>query len=1111
MMIHASIYRLVAIVLLIVAIVSCAEVDQDTLFVRHKASKSGIDFQNRLTEKPELNIFNYLYFYNGGGVAVADFDGDGYQDIYFTANQEANKLYLNKGGFRFDDVTQIAGVAGLSGWTTGTTAVDINADGRMDIYVCMVSEVDAGEARNLLFINEGNNEEGIPVFREAAASYGLDFQGYSTQALFFDYDLDQDLDLFLLNHSVHGNGTFAKATARTEFHPSSGDRLYENTGNGFRDITQQSGIYSSVLGYGLGVVSSDINGDGYPDIYVANDFHEDDYLYINQGDGTFKDVRPTALQHTTRFSMGADIADINNDALPDILSLDMLPEDPEMLKASAAEDPYDVYQFKLNYGYNHQYARNALQLNRGNGQFSQISLYADIAATDWSWAALMADFDLDGLKDMVVSNGIKRRSNDMDYINYISNDAIQMKLDSGLSQQDMSLVESLPVVKIPNYAFKNLDGLRFEDVSTAWGLGDESFSNGTAYADFDNDGDLDLVVNNIDQEAFIFENRSIDAKTERTVNYVKVKAVGPPINPRGIGVSIQAWVKGVPQLYELQAVRGYQSSVEPIAIIGLGETEKVDSLTAHWPGKGSYKAINVKSGTQLLLAYDNFKAVDQNVKLPENSLELMTSKAEEIGIAFNHKENRFVEFNREPLIPHMTSTEGPAVAYADVNGDGIKDLFLGNAKREIAELYLGQNNGSYKKIDIPAFESDAIHEDTDALFFDADMDGDLDLFVCSGGSEWTADSPYRSSRLYLNDGAGNFERKNMPEHFLNASAVVAFDYDQDGDLDLLLAERSKTWNYGSKGDAILFINNGDADFTAMTGDQFPVLKHFGMVTDMQVADIDADDKLEIVVAREWDSIRIVEVNNGQLVEDTDWQAQIEPYKGWWSAVFLEDVNADGIADLIVGNLGLNSRLKATKEQPVELFVNDYDGNGQEEQILTYYLKGERHLFATRDEITRQLPDIKKKYTKYADFAKARLEDLFEPEQISAAMHLEANTFANGVFVSGADGYRFVEFPAYLQFSSLQAFTSVQTEDQQTPYLIAAGNFYDVNPQMGRYDADTGSMIQWSKQENKFKLIEPTLGLDGQIRAMVHDQNGRILFVRNNQEVLYMALQRLLNK
>lgn len=1096
-----------AILFLLALLMACEKQPQDTLFYRHDAAKQGIDFQNRLTEKPELNIFNYLYFYNGGGLAVADFDGNGFQDLYFTANQEDNKLYLNQGSFSFKEVTEAAGVAGLEGWTTGTTAVDINADGRMDIYVCMVSEVDAGEARNLLFINEGLNEEGIPTFREAAASYGLDFQGYSTQALFFDYDLDQDLDLYLLNHSVHGNGTFAKASSRVEAHPTSGDRLYENMGNGFRDVTEQSGIYSSVLGYGLGIAAGDVNLDGYPDIYVANDFHEDDYLYINQGNGTFKDMRPEAMGHTTRFSMGTDIADINNDGLPDILSLDMLPEDPKMLKASAAEDPYDVYQFKLNFGYNHQYARNAFQLNRGDGTFSQMSLYAGIAATDWSWAALMADFDADGLKDIVVSNGIKRRSNDMDYINYISNDAVQMRLEGTLDQKDMALIESLPIVKIPNYAYKNIDGLRFEDVSNEWGLGDDSFSNGTVYSDLDNDGDLDLVVNNIDQPVFLYENKSVDKNKAEKANLVKISAKGPNPNPRGLGVRLDAWVNGEQQQYELQAVRGYQSSLEPIAVVGLGEATQIDSLFAFWPGKGVFTQRNIPAGEYLKMSFDDFSA---EKTMPSQKIQSTNiQEAFELGISFEHEENRFVEFNREPLIPHMTSSEGPAIAYADVNGDGVSDLFLGNAKRKVSELYFGERDGSYRISSQPAFEQDSIHEDVDALFFDADDDGDQDLFVVSGGSEWMDTSEYRTSRLYLNDGKGRFTRAELPKHYLNGSSVVAFNLDNDDDLDLLLAPRSKTWNYGQFADAFVLRNEGNGQFTLVDTSEISLLKSFGMITDMQVADLDQDRLDEIVIAREWQSIQVLEVRDGTLVIDEKLQANFEAYSGWWTSIYIQDVNGDGKLDVLAGNLGLNSRIKASEEEPVELFVYDYDGNGQEEQILTYYLLGERHLFATRDEITRQLPDIKKRYTKYVEFADAKLEDLFPSDTLSKAHHLRVNTFANAAFLSTDSTYRFHPLPSLLQLSSLHAFEALPMEGNTAMPIVAAGNFYDVNPQMGRYDADRGSIIQWNDETNDFEVIVPTLSLKGQVRELFEDQYGQLIFVRNNDKPLFAKKDALL--
>ncbi|HYG20577.1 MAG TPA: VCBS repeat-containing protein, partial [Ohtaekwangia sp.] len=746
-------------------------------FRRVPSAESGITFRNTLSETLEFNIFNYLYFYNGGGVAIGDVNGDALPDIFFTANQAPDKLYLNQGGLRFRDVSETAGIEGFNGWTTGVTMADVNSDGKLDVYVGYLGDYLIYKGRNQLFINEGNDANGVPKFTDRAMEYGLDLVGFSTQAAFFDYDRDGDLDMYMLNHSVHANGTFANAGLRGKKHPLAGDRLLRNDDGHFSDITQEAGIYSSALGYGLGIAVSDINLDGWPDIYVGNDFHENDYLYINQGDGTFKERLGTAMAHTSRYTMGVDVADFNNDAFPDLMSTDMLSEDPLVLKSSQAEDTYDMYNFKINFGYHHQFARNALQLNNQDGNFSEIALLAGVPATDWSWSALFSDYDLDGWKDIFISNGVYRRFNDLDYINFISLDSIQRKMQDELHEQDMVYIEKMPRIKVPNYLYRNNADSTFTNQAEAWGLDEASYSNGSAYADLDNDGDLDLVVNNIADEAFVYENTTL-SKTKvtprnRPPHYLQIRLQGKDGNLRGIGAKIFLYAGNNVQLQECMPTRGYQSSVDDRLTFGTGATSNIDSIVVVWNDGTFQTLVDIKADQQLVLHQQEAGGVfDYSRFHPIQTI--LTNRDDVLQIPYRHHENTsFVEFNREQLIPHMMSTEGPGAAVGDVNGDGKEDIFLGGAKWKSGSILVQGKDGKFASVSQPALEKDSTFEDVDAFFFDADGDQDNDLFVVSGGNEFSGNSSYRDPRLYLNDGRGNLTRSSgLPNLKLTGSAAA---------------------------------------------------------------------------------------------------------------------------------------------------------------------------------------------------------------------------------------------------------------------------------------------------------------------------------------------------
>lgn len=1091
--------------LLLMATFACREQKRFELL---PASHTGITFQNTLEETPQMNIFNYLYFYNGGGVAAGDVNGDGLPDLYFTSNQNSNKLYLNNGNLKFTDITEQAGVSGQGGWTTGVTMADVNGDGRLDIYVSQLGDYKNIRGRNQLYINLGNDEAGNPTFEDQAKAWGLDLKGFSTQAAFFDYDLDGDLDMYMLNHSVHSNGTYGKSDLRSEVHPLAGDKLLRNDGNHFTEVSREAGIYSSALGYGLGLTVGDINWDGYPDIYVGNDFHENDYLYLNNGDGTFTEALEASIQHTSRFSMGNDIGDINNDGLPDILSLDMLPEDQQMLKSSAGEDAYDIYHFKLGFGYNHQFARNTLQLNLGNGYFSEIALLANIAATDWSWSGLFADLDLDGHKDVFVSNGIKRRMNDLDYINFISNDAVQHRLEGDLTSEDLALVSKMPVVKIPNYAFRNNGNLTFEDVSENWGLNHDSFSNGAVYVDLDNDGDLDLVTNNIDQEAFIYRNNTLDGhNNEKSENkYLKITFEGSGANTRGIGAKIIIPSPAGKITGEQFPTRGYQSAVNSVMTLGLGSIKTIDSLIVIWPNHQFEVLRNVPSN-QTITVRQVDAAGQYNFERAHTPL--FQDATPNFSVAYKHEENNFIEFNREGLIPHMTSTEGPALAIGDVNNDGLDDFFVGGAKRQPASLYL-QTDSGFALNPQEVFRLDSIHEDVDAIFLDVDGDEDLDLVIVSGGNEFKNEEKPLQLRIYTNDGNGAFAKieKKQPNVFVNGSCVSASDFDLDGDIDLFVGGSIVSWNYGENPRSFLLENNGKGEFTDVTAAKAPELQNIGMVKSADWGDLDKDGYPELVVAGEWMPV-IVFKNNAGLLENMEVPG-LNRSNGWWKDIKMIDIDDDGDLDFVAGNLGLNAKLKASSEEPVTLFVKDFDGNGKTEQVLFHYVKGKEYLFATKDELTKQLPGLKNRYIKYVDFSKADPYEIFPADQLSDAQKLEAYEFRSGFFKNtGNLNFEFEPFPMQAQFSSINSIHISDFDQDGQKDILGAGNFFAVNVQMGRYDASYGMLLK-NKGDARFNHVpqyKSGLTLTGQVTVIknINFQNNNLLLVsRNNETLIFLA-------
>ncbi|TAE50454.1 MAG: RNA-binding protein [Bacteroidetes bacterium] len=1068
------------------------------LFTLLSPEQTGVHFANTLTDTKTFNLINYLYYYNGGGVAAGDINNDGLTDLYFTSNLEPSRLYLNKGNFQFEDITEKAGVGGRQGWTTGVCMVDINGDGFLDIYLSHLGEYLDKSGRNELFINRGDG-----TFSEEAAAYGLDLKGFSTQSTFLDYDLDGDIDLFYLTHSVNPASTIGPVDQRLTRDPLAGDRLMRNDGGKFTEVSEAAGIFGSKLGYGLGVMAGDINMDGWPDIYVGNDFHEDDYLYINQKNGTFAESLRMHMGHTSRFSMGVDMADINNDCLPDLMSLDMKPAREDILKSAEAPESYEIFQYKLSYGYYHQYPHNALQLNRGDGTFSEISQLTGVDATDWSWSPLLCDLDLDGFKDIYISNGIYRRQNDMDYIKFIQQPELTRALNQGPSEKDFEIIERMPSVKVASFTYRNEGGYLFSDQSQAWGLGQPAFSNGSAYADLDNDGDQDLIVNNINEPAFIYRNES---REQNKANYLKINLKGDAGNVQGIGAKVWVWANGQVQYQEHQPVRGFQSAVAPGFVFGLGTSVKADSLRIVWPGAKCQIIRDLPANQSLLLEQSQAKETfvyPPSVKTPRFAPEPLPA-----GLDFIHQENAFNDFNREELLPHLLSTEGPRMALSDVNVDGRDDVYICGASGQSGQLYLQQANGAFQASQPELWTEFAFQEETNSLFFDANGDQMPDLYIVCGGNEFPEGDSRYQDRLYLNEGQGRFAlaKDHLPSMTGNGSALAAGDPDGDGDLDLFVGNRSIPGSYGLSPRAFLLINDGKGHFEDQTEARCPQLLQAGMVTDAVWADIDADKDADLLLCGEWMPLTVLRNEQGRLTPATD-QLGLGRSQGWWNRLHVADLDGDGDMDVVAGNLGLNSTLKSADNEPCTLFVKDFDGNGSSDPVLCYYKEGVSYPMASRDELLRQILPLRRKYPRYTDYATATVKDIFTPEQLEESLVKSAYTFASTLFVNEGGHFRMQPLPTEAQFSPVYSILSGDFDADGHMDILLGGNFYGVPPNQGRYDAQAAILLRGDGSMH-FQLEITAFRPAGQIRDMRVLQNGKrrlLLLARNNASLQAFSL------
>ena len=1025
----------------------------EQLFQSVDAESTGITFSNNLIYTDTLTVLDFEYLYNGAGVGIGDINKDGLQDIYFSGNMTSGKLYLNRGDWKFEDITEKAGLT-TSVWVNGVTMVDINGDGFKDIYLSVAGtrNTPADKKKNLLFINNGNS-----TFTESAASYGLEGTGHNIQTAFFDYDKDGDLDVYLLRNAFVEYSRNRARPKSVKGESSTTDQLYRNNGDHtFTDVSNEAGIL--IEGFGLGVQVCDINEDNWPDVYVSNDFITNDLLYINNRDGTFTNRAGQYFKHETYNAMGNDIADINNDGLVDLVEVDMLPEDNLRWKVTIMGNNYDEFENSLKFGYEPQYIRNTLQLNNGNGTFSEIGYLAGIEATDWSWSPLLADYDNDGLKDLMITNGYRQDITNLDFIKF-SEQTLRMGTVEGNKKERIDMLKKIPGIKVHNYIYKNNGDLTFTDRSTDWGLSEPSFSNGAAYADLDNDGDLDLVINNIDGVATLYRNQKIKSD-EQIGNYLRIRFNGPQENLEGIGAKVYLRNRGELQFQYFTPFRGFLSTMEPFLHFGLGEDAVIDSLEVVWPD-GKYEQLrDVKANKVLVLDYSSAKQkIEQETKV---SKPLFTEVSHELGIDYTHSENEFVDFKVQPLLPHMHSKNGPGIAVADVNGDGLEDFYVGGATNQSGALFTQQVTGKFQRYS--GFQIDSLSDDMGVLFFDADHDEDEDLYIVSGGSEHPKESPLYTDRLYLNDGKGNFAKavEALPDIRQSGSGVIAADYDHDGDLDLFIGGRIVPGEYPLPADSYILRNDTRDNvcrFVDVTKEVAPDFMKLGLVTSALWTDVDNDGWVDLMIVGEFMPITCYRNDKGKSFKRTG-QDVFSHTSGWWNSLTAGDFDNDGDIDYIAGNLGLNTRYKGNKEEPICIYANDYDKSGSMDPVMTMYIQGEKQVAHSWDDMVKQMSPIRGRFRTYLPYAEASFEKSFSVSEIKSAYRVCAEWFQTSYIENlGVGKFLIKPLPVQTQFAPVYGMQSGDYNADGNLDVLMVGNSYATEVSTGRYDASIGIYLQ----------------------------------------------------
>jgi hypothetical protein len=1089
-----SIYFIMPLVIL--CLFSCNG-HKKKLFTLLSHRRTGIEFKNWIKESETFNILDYGYLYNGAGVAIGDINNDGLPDIYFASNLGDNKLYLNKDNFHFKDITDKAGVAASDFWSTGVTMTDINGDGFLDIYVCNSTDGRAKYRKNLLFINNGDL-----TFTERAAEYGVNDSSYSTHSAFFDYDKDGDLDLLVLNHSLD---RFAKPDAKfkNQYDPRFSHKLFKNNGGKFVDVSKEAGMISNIMNFGLGLAVADFNNDNWPDIYICNDYFEQDYLYINQKNGTFSEQMEQYFDHISLSSMGNDAADINNDGYIDLITLDMLPEDNHEQKLVAGPENYEKISVLKKTGFYNQFTRNMLQLNNHGDFFTEIGQYAGVFSTNWSWSPLLCDFDNDGNKDLHISNGYGKNSTHMDFIKFAVEQIIKDQQDKATMPR-MGFIDKIPATILKNYFFKNNGDSTFTNVSDAWGIELPTLSNGTAYADLDNDGDMDLVLNNINDYAFVYRNNS--EKLSKN-HFLKVKLDGTGLNKGGIGAKVEVTCKDRTCVQEFMPSRGYMSSMNHELIFGLGNASLVDQLRVTWPDLREQTLTAVQVNQTITLHNEAAHTANPGIekKVYNPVFKLLGNKN---LLDFKHIENEYNDFKEQILLPHLLSTQGPFIAKGDVNNDGLEDLYIGGAKNSPGKLFIQMRSGTFKWQHQFCFEDEKGCEDMGVVFFDADGDKDQDLYVVSGGNEFSINSPELQDRLYLNNGKGNFAKAkdHLPVMLTSGSCVITGDIDNDGDPDLFVGGRLIPGSYPLAPRSYILENNGQGYFKDVTGLYNQSLMNPGMVTDAIFTDFNKDNLLDLIIVGEWMGIRLFQQEEKKLTEISD-QCGFKNTEGWWNTIIETDFDLDGDMDYVAGNLGLNSQIKVSVNEPATIYAKDFDNNGSMDALMCYYILGQSYPFYSKDDLQDQIPYIEKKFPTYESYTNVKVTDIFSDTEVKDALILNAFNFTSCYIENeGNNHFKLTPLPRVAQFSPIYGIQTGDYNQDGYPDMILAGNFFGTRIKFGHYDANHGLMLAGNSKGNFTVLNDLQSGF--QIRGEVRDisdirlasGNNMLIFTFNNDSV-----------